>query len=267
MVEYFIDKNKVEIEMNPPFSYGSKEILCDKENDISFDQDWHKEGFFICDLFDKKEFNNIKKGISNCIFKTTNKKFKIEKYHNYVDEKKHFEIVEKSRDLYPKDFEFSVPKILNKLSNILGFELTDFNPFVSKPLHIIVRIVRPNSKDFNPPHKDIHEEFDRTGVVPKHINFWIPICGVGKNSMLPIAPKSHLIPENKILRTFQGSNIGKNKYRVNGIVQWNEENKLIRPKIKYGQVLIFSSHLIHGCATNNQKDTTRISLEFRLFKK
>jgi ectoine hydroxylase-related dioxygenase (phytanoyl-CoA dioxygenase family) len=37
--------------------------------------------------------------------------------------------------------------------------------------------------------------------------------------------------------------------------------------IDYGEVLIFSSHLVHGLAINEESDTTRVALEFRLYKK
>jgi ectoine hydroxylase-related dioxygenase (phytanoyl-CoA dioxygenase family) len=75
-----------------------------------------------------------------------------------------------------------------------------------------------------------------------------------------------LINENLILRTFEGATIEGNKYRVRMIKSWNGDNSLIRSKVTYGQVLIFTSHLIHGLAVNEEPDTTRVSLEFRLFK-
>ena len=35
---------------------------------------------------------------------------------------------------------------------------------------------------------------------------------------------------------------------------------------KDGEMLVFSSHLIHGLGKNYHADTTRISLEFRLYE-
>ena len=32
------------------------------------------------------------------------------------------------------------------------------------------------------------------------------------------------------------------------------------------EIIIFSSHLIHGIAQNNNKDITRVALEFKLFE-
>jgi ectoine hydroxylase-related dioxygenase (phytanoyl-CoA dioxygenase family) len=98
------------------------------------------------------------------------------------------------------------------------------------------------------------------------LNFWIPIAGVTEKSNLPLAPKSHLINENLVLRTFEGGEIEGNKYRVRMIKSWNGESTLTRSKVRYGEVLIFSSHLIHGLAVNDEANKTRVALEFRLFK-
>jgi ectoine hydroxylase-related dioxygenase (phytanoyl-CoA dioxygenase family) len=134
-------------------------------------------------------------------------------------------------------------------------------------MHIIVRINRPHSNDYNPPHKDIYEGVDGENYIPLFINFWIPICGVTEKSSLPISPASHLIPENQILRTFDGAVVAGNKYRVRMVKEWAGKNTLERAKVTDGQVLVFSSHLIHGLAINEEQDLTRVALEFRLFKK
>jgi ectoine hydroxylase-related dioxygenase (phytanoyl-CoA dioxygenase family) len=57
-----------------------------------------------------------------------------------------------------------------------------------------------------------------------------------------------------------------NQYRVRMIKSWDGKNDLVRSKVKYGQVLIFTPHLVHGLATNEEQDKTRVALEFRLFK-
>ena len=134
-------------------------------------------------------------------------------------------------------------------------------------MHIIVRINRPKSSDYNPPHKDIYGPYDRdSSNYITFINFWIPICGVTDKSSLPIVPESHHIPENSILRTTEGAELENNNYRVNLILNWNGSNQLRRVKIKQGEVLMFSPHLIHGLALNDEMDQTRVGLEFRLFK-
>ena len=268
MAKFLIDKSTYEINLKGKFYFGPDKVLSTKETDPCYDQEWYSQGYKISNLFSESEFNLLYKGINNCICKFSKKnKFPLEKYHEYIkDDQTHMEIVKKTRDLFPEDFNFDVKKIIRKLELLMGFPLTDIDPDTNKKLHIIVRINRPFSNDYNPPHKDIYQQYDETGIIPKCINFWIPICGVTFQSMLPLAKSSHLLPENKIYRTKDGGIIEKNKYRVRSVLHWDGSNKLSRPKIKDGQVLIFSSHLIHGCAINEQKYITRVALEFRLFK-
>ena len=51
------------------------------------------------------------------------------------------------------------------------------------------------------------------------------------------------------------------------IKSWGESTSLERVPIKSNELLIFSSHLIHGIAHNPNDDITRISFEFRLYEK
>ena len=114
--------------------------------------------------------------------------------------------------------------------------------------------------------QDIYEDWDQAGYIPLFVNFWVPICGVTSRSSLPVAPRSHLLTEDKIVRTVEGGIVNGRRYRVRNIKSWDGKNEMTRVKIKQGEVLIFSSHLIHGFAINDQQDQTRVALEFRLFK-
>jgi ectoine hydroxylase-related dioxygenase (phytanoyl-CoA dioxygenase family) len=96
---------------------------------------------------------------------------------------------------------------------------------------------------------------------------WVPICGVNDKSSLPIAPGSHLLPEDKILRTMDGGVVAGKKYRVRSIAVWDGRSDLTRAKVEEGELLVFSCHLIHGIAVNDQDDQTRVALEFRLFRR
>ena len=208
----------------------------------------------------------MKKGIQECLFKISKKTFILEEYHRHCEEG-HYRIVQKTRDLFPCDFKFDTKVIVEKLGALLGLELTDIDPDTNKKLHIILRINRPNSTDYNPPHKDIYQQYDESGIVPKCVNFWIPICGVNKDSTLPLAVGSHLLSEDKIFRSFDGGFVNGKAYNVRSVLHWGGDVRLTLPQVNDQQVLVFSSHLVHGCAINHQKDTTRIALEFRLFPK
>lgn len=276
-LQYIIDKDtlKIQIPEYQIFVNGDNEVLSNSETDITHKLDWYDQGFTVEKFVSEDEFYKIKKGIENSIKKiihttlgTDVNGFELENYHKYVkNNDEHFEIVSQTRDLFTKDFVFDIDYLIPKLEKVLKIKLTDYDELNDYRSHIIVRINRPNSSDFNPPHKDMYEHYDGEGYIPKFVNFWIPICGVNEESVLPICPYSHLIPENKILRTNNGSTVNDNKYRVRLIKSWDESTKLIRPKVINGEVLIFSSHLIHGLAVNNQNNTTRVALEFRLYEK
>jgi len=276
-LKYIIDEETFDIEVpdDQDFISGDNEILSSYETDMTHKLDWYENGFTIEKFVSKDEFAKIKKGIEESIKKivvstigSNVEEFSLENYHKFVtNDTDHFKIVSQTRDLFSKDFMFDIDYLIPKLEKILNIELTNYDNTNDYKSHIIVRINRPESSDFNPPHKDMYEHYDGEGYIPKFVNFWIPICGVNETSVLPICPKSHLIPENKILRTNNGSTVNNNKYRVRLIKSWEESNKLIRPKVTDSQVLIFSSHLIHGLAINNQKDITRVALEFRLYGK
>lgn len=246
---------------------GDEKTLSNEESDPTFNSHWYTKGVECIDLFSEQEFVSIQEGIKKCIEFKINRKIKnLEKYHEFVDEQLHQEVVKYTRNLHPKEFNFQNDYIYKKLSQIMGFKLSD----LCKPLNInhsiIIRINRPLSLDYNPPHKDGHEVIDYHNLDPNFINVWIPICGVSDKSSLPFAIGSHLIPENKIIRSKQGAVISDRKYHVRCIKEWNGSNVLERIPIVNKQAFLFSPFLVHGLALNQQEDTTRIALEFRLFR-
>ena len=58
------------------------------------------------------------------------------------------------------------------------------------------------------------------------VNIWIPICGVKEKTGLPLAIGSHLIPENKILRSKAGVKMDGTSYNVNCIKSWDKSSQL-----------------------------------------
>ena len=262
------------IEGSSAFKYGKNELLSNKKKDIVFNQDWYKPGYKSIPFLSNDEFVELRNGLTKCIQTIIQNELGIElhdfdlsKYHHVVKTTEdHYKVVSKTRDLFPEDFNFPINTIFPKFEKNLGFNLSDIDPHSGGKMHIIVRINRPHSSDFNPPHKDIYEEVDKNNYIPQFVNFWIPICGVTEKSSLPVAESSHLIKENKILRTVDGGVIAGNNYRVRMIKEWGGSTALTRPQVNYGEYLIFSSHLVHGLAINEEDDNTRVALEFRLFK-
>ncbi len=265
---------EVSIAGSPEFRFGENIVLSNASTDIVFNQPWYNNGFTAVDFLSEAEFAHLKDGLKAAVEKIINEVlgqktegFTLEKYHHFVNKNEdHFKIVSRTRDLFSDDFNFPIVEMIPKFEKILGFSLSDVDPKSGEKLHIIVRINRPKSNDYNPPHKDIYEEVDQNNYIPPFVNLWIPIAGVTANSSLPIVPESHKINENEILRTFDGGVVEGNTYRVRMIKEWGGNHDLERAKVKDGQVLFFSSHLIHGMAINEEQDLSRVALEFRLFK-
>jgi hypothetical protein len=273
---FFIDQKEtiVSLENNQTFAFGDNSILSNKKTDIIYDQEWYEDGYHNYDFLNYTEYNQLLNSLTFCIEQLIQKEtnintsgFTLEQYHKFItNDADHKKIVSKTRCLFEEHFNFNVTDLVNKCEDFIRKKLTFNFPFSDKKQWIIIRINRPFSNDFNPPHKDIYEFIDSNLNDINMLNVWIPICGVNMNSSLPLVKGSHLIPENKILRTYEGGIINDNTYRVRIIKQWNNNTNLERSTVNYKQALLFSPFLIHGLATNTS-DITRVALEFRLYNK
>lgn len=259
----------VDVTGSSEYVYGRHEFMSRAETDLVFGATWYEDGFKVMPFLCDEEFATLRGDIEDVIRKIVNAQgvdtagFRIDKYHRFVtDDAMHLAVVSRTRDLFPEDFSLPMHQVIEKIGAVTGFPLSDIDATGAR-MHIIVRINRPRSTDFNPPHKDSYEDPDKA----RFLNVWIPICGVNDKSSLPLAPGSHLLPEDKILRTMDGGVVAGKKYRVRSIASWDGRSDLQRVVIDEGQLLIFSCHMIHGIAHNDQDDTTRVALEFRLFRK
>jgi ectoine hydroxylase-related dioxygenase (phytanoyl-CoA dioxygenase family) len=134
------------------------------------------------------------------------------------------------------------------------------NPFDKEEIFHF-RIIRPNSGDNNPLHRDVWLEDYKDCI-----NLYIPVAGSNAHSSLIIADGSHLWPDSKVEKTIRGAVINGQRFNVPAVTDIIEPFELVRPDPKAGEVLIFSPYLIHGGAANLNKNTTRISIELRLWR-
>ena len=273
-LEYQIDGLGLTIDApdRSEFSFGEDILLSKYFNDITAEQDWYNQGY---DVVEQEPFLNIQKvkaGLAGCIYQICKEEglninkdnFRLEDYHKYVSEEKHLDIIKRTSQLEPKDFEFDVEMFLGAAQKYFKRDLSWLNSEGYNP-KIITRINMPQSKHFNPAHKDIYQVYDKTKKIPPMVNMWIPICGVKNGVGLPLAPGSHLVNESKICRSQAGSTVNGVKYNVNCIKDWDADNHLVTICPGESEMLVFSSFLIHGLARNLHQDMTRMSLEFRLF--
>lgn len=250
---------------------GQDEVLLNAGDNLLKNIKSNKSGFKIVKF--KNYFSHIalKKFITKHIKNIVEKKkkikiknFDLEKYHKYVDQQEHFEVLkELSKGIR---FNKAIPKnkIEKLISDTLKIKVVTSNKKYKKKINpnvFFLRIVRPVKTDFNPPHRDVYFERYKSAV-----NIYIPICGSNSKSSLPIFPGSHNINESKIERTSLNTSFNNLKFSVPIVVKTSPDLKLIRPNPKNNELMIFSSYLIHGGAKNENKSTTRVSIELRFWR-
>jgi hypothetical protein len=267
----FINEEPYKFEVEGDFFWGENKLQYQIENSPISKMQWHNDGYAIVNAFNNSEFIKLKESVIQNIVSAIDQNvsgfdsnnFILDDYHKVINtDALHNKVINITRNLENKDFDFDIDALADKFGELLGCKLTTWIEELQKS-HIQVRISRPNSLDINPPHRDGYLSYFKD-----ILNLWIPIHGCNNQSSLPVMPSSHLIPENEILRTAsKGAKINGNTYYVPCILETNKGViKMIRPNPMEGEALIFTPFLIHGAAVNNNKDITRISLELRFPK-
>ena len=253
---------KLKIYKKDILSKNKKYCLSDKFGSSRLKNlDWYRDGYTIVDVFNKKEHEKNVLKISNELKKILKiskmENFKVHNYHEVISNSKHAKLIKKTREIDPKKFNIIKDKIYKELSK--KYDLKFEKNLKLKKEICILRLNRPGKQDMNPPHRDGYIK-----AWSKCINIWYMISGCRKTSSLPLVPKSHLIKENKILVTKPKSKMNDIKYHVPIIFKILKKKNIpfVIPKIKPGQVLIFSPFLIHGFGYNFGSKT-RSAIELR----
>ncbi|WP_417860169.1 phytanoyl-CoA dioxygenase family protein [Winogradskyella sediminis] len=267
----FIDNQSFEFEVEGDFFWGKSVLLYPQKDNVLSKVSWENEGFNTVKAFENQDFLKLQESVKNIIIdalKTNNvtvddKTFDLKDYHKFVTtDALHNQVISITRNLETSDFDFDIDLLTKRFGDILGYKLTSYVEELKKS-HIQIRISRPKSLDINPPHRDGYLSYWEN-----IINVWLPIAGCNEKSSLPVVAKSHLIPENEVLRTeSKGAKINGNIYYVPCILETKSGTiKMTRPNPKEGEALLFSPFLIHGAAVNENEDITRVSLELRFPK-
>jgi hypothetical protein len=267
-MEFTVNKKKLSYPTEGKVVRGKNEVLLEKAIDLTSSTPWKEKGFFIARLFSEgihTEFQNQIELLLKRLWKSSGleipKNFKLENYHELtVDPDDHFRAVEKTKLLSIKELPFA-GQIIETISELTRFTLEPLNPFDNESIFHF-RVIRPNSKDNNPLHRDVWLEDYKDCI-----NLYIPIAGSNEDSSLIILPESHHWPESRIERTESGAVINGIKFNVPAVTAIFGECEFVRPDPRPSEVLIFSPYLIHGGSVNLSSDQTRISIELRLWKK
>lgn len=240
--------------------WGDNKVMLNNDYNLLQKTDFDNTGYKI---FNINNYNNfLQRFVKNEIISVVNKDFALENYHKFITEEEHKLILNSmpyKKDMYPDVKEFS--EYLEKMiSDIVGESVKIFND------DLWFRICRPskiNDNDYNPCHRDVYLDFYRNIV-----NIYLPVVGSNEKSALTIQSGSHKWSESDTMVTQGGAffKTQNKKYSVDAIVASKYPIEMIRPNPSVSQLMLFSPYLIHGCAQNNNEDTTRISLEVRFIR-
>ena len=265
ITRFYINDIPVDIEINEVPLSKNKGLLIENDKNFFSKIEENKYGFIV-----KKNFldnisdiqNNVNSHLVNSLSKYINSEVK-----DFFTEIKYLNDSQFSlftKDLYssptkPEILGINQTEFEEKVSEIFKYKLKLWS-FENSNSPFTFRVVREGQNDFNPPHKDVY--LDR---LRNKINGFLPIFGCDDHSSLPIVPSSHMIPEERIIRTNENPTINNKKFTVPCICKLDDKDiRLTRPKIDYGDIMFFSPYLIHG-GGKNFGSNTRVSIEMRFF--
>jgi hypothetical protein len=249
---------------------GGDYILLEQDDNLIKQTPWADRGYTVERLIAPESYQRLCLGMREIIFGmvrragvSVSEDESLLNYHKVIenDDSIHFGIAKWGLpiDLFPIDPDL----ITHRISEICGVPLriraTPPDSGVGGLETLFgFRVVRPQSRDHNPMHRDAWQDLWRGSL-----NIWIPIAGCNEKSSLPLVPGSHLWLESEIERTKEGALVGGRKYNVPSVVGSTRKMEPIVPNPGPNEVLVFSPYLIHGGAGNQNLDMTRVSIEMR----
>lgn len=264
------DGERVTFDVDGDTAWGDRDVLLDRDDNLIAGRPWAADGFTVEPFLAPADYARLVAGIQAILARrvaaaglSVPDDFRMEHYHEVVTTDAAHQAVS---DQGPwcqlvSDLPVPVELVNGRISEILGARVSTVPPHHEFPEHFCFRVVRPRSRDNNPPHRDVW--LDRL----RHaINIYVPLAGSSSKSSLPIVRGSHRWPESDIERTVAGARVNGVVYTVPSVVGATHPLSLERPDPGPNEVLVFSPYLIHGGAYNQQTDRTRVSLEMRFWR-
>ena len=249
---------------------GPPDVLLDADDDLTRGRPWAADGFTVAPFLMPDEYARLAEGIRLALVRriaaaglTVPDGFTLPRYHEVVTTDEAHAAVSAQGPWCHAVGELAVPvdRISQRVSEILGVRVSTTPPHTQFPEHFCYRVVRPRSRDNNPPHRDVWLDRLRHAV-----NIYVPFAGSTPRSSLPLVTGSHRWKESEIERTASGATVNGMTFTVPSVVGAAHPLTLVRPSPAPNEVLVFSPYLIHGGAFNQQTDTTRVSLEMRFWR-
>jgi hypothetical protein len=264
------DDERVTFTVEGDTAVGEPLVLLDGDDNLVAGTAWASDGYTVAPFLTVAEYGDLTAGIRQTlaariaatgIFVPDD--FTMARYHEVVTtDEAHAAVSARGPWCHPVgDLTVPVRRISERVSEILGVMVSTTPPHSEFPEHFCYRVVRPRSRDNNPPHRDVWLDRLRHAV-----NIYVPFAGSTPRSSLPLVRGSHRWKESEIERTTEGGRVNGMTFTVPSVVGASHPLVLERPNPGPNEVLVFSPYLIHGGAFNQQTDATRVSLEMRFWR-
>jgi hypothetical protein len=264
------DGERVTFDVEGDTSWGPPGVLLDRDDNLVAQRPWADAGFTVEPFLAPADYDRLVVGIQALIERRIRASglsvppgFSMDRYHEVVTTDAAHGAVS---DQGPwccglTDLPVPVERISARVSEILGVRVSTAPPHAEFPEHFCFRVVRPRSRDHNPPHRDVWLDRLRHAV-----NIYVPLAGSSARSPLPLVRGSHRWAESEIERRVEGAWVNGVVFTVPSVVGAAHPLVLERPDPGPNEVLVFSPYLIHGGAYNQQAHRTRVSLEMRFWR-
>lgn len=264
------DGEQVTFTVEGAVTRGAADVLLDQDDNLIAGRPWADAGFVVAPFLTPDEYRRLAEGLRLTLRAriaaaglTVPADFALDRYHEVVTtDEAHAAVSARGPWCHPVgDLGVPVEAISQRISEILGVRVSTTPPHAEFPEHFCYRVVRPRSRDNNPPHRDVWLDRLRHAV-----NIYVPFAGSTPRSSLPLVRGSHRWKESEIERTADGARVNGMTFTVPSVVGAAHPLTLERPNPGLNEVLVFSPYLIHGGAFNQQTDATRVSLEMRFWR-
>lgn len=270
VLELDYDGERVTFDVEGETSWGAPGVLLDSDDNLIAGRPWADMGFTVQPFLTPADYDRLVAGVRAILERriaaaglTVPADFSMARYHDVVTtDEAHRVVSDQGPWCYGvADLPVPVEAINARVSEILGVRVSTRPPHADFPEHFCFRVVRPRSRDNNPPHRDVWLDRLRHAV-----NIYVPLAGSSSRSSLPLVRGSHRWQESEIERTVAGARVNGVVFTVPSVVGAAHPLALERPDPGANEVLVFSPYLIHGGAYNQQPDRTRVSLEMRFWR-
>ena len=175
MTDKFIKKTIEGLENSS--CWGANEPAMHDDQNLLKSLSWDNQGFAIDNFLNPDEYAEFIQNVGIFFSETLSKlnvsvpaTFDFSKYHTIAGEF-HLDFINKIKHLNSTNFPIDMSIIEKRVSDILGFKVTNYNPVTSESV-FHYRVIRPNSRDNNPIHRDTwHWEYK------DNVNIYVGLYG------------------------------------------------------------------------------------------